>query len=186
MKVKSVLLTVVLFLLLYSFSSAQDALKKGVYSLSGSISFSTSSNDMLGETTNSDYFWFNPSGGYFIMDNLLIGGTINYMYDVTKFESGGRTNTNYFRRVGIGPTIKYFFNGGTVFPFAAVSDSYFKSIDGGQEGNSLTVNAGLDYFLSRSVALEPSVSYSYSTYNMPDQKINQFSVVIGISYYIIP
>ncbi|MHB9014305.1 MAG: hypothetical protein ACYC49_19005 [Ignavibacteriaceae bacterium] len=132
-----------------------------------------------------------PSFSYFIMNNLSIGGSISYYYAETEISLSNTTNPSSVfpksisRNFGIGPSIRYYFSGNIIVPFLGISDFYSKNINSKQEGNIFTAVGGINYFLSNSVALEPFLSYSLSTYNKPNENTNTFSIGFRINYFII-
>ena len=190
MKSKKVL-SITIFLLFNSFMFSQPALKKGVYYLGGSIEFTTSKNTMnesfgFTSTVKETYLLFQPSFSYFIIDNLSIGTSVLYFYEETEISYQSSNNQkSIYRQLGIGPSIRYYFGGNNIVPFVGVGDSYSKSIDSEQENNMFTITGGIDYFLSKSIGLEPFLSYSIIHYTKPDQSINNFSIGLRINYFII-
>jgi Outer membrane protein beta-barrel domain len=190
MKSKMFLLFIITLLLSNSLLYAQAALKKGVYSLGGSIEYLNSKNtvnDPYETTTKSSYFRFQPSFSYFIIDNLSIGGSVSYFYSETEISSTAYDlNSKYIsRQFGIGPSIRYYFETNNIVPFLGVGDAYSKDIDSEQESNTFNISGGFDYFLSNSIGLEPFLSYSIIHYNKPDQNVNSFSIGLRINYFII-
>ncbi len=200
MKIYKVFFLVIFSLFYNSPLFPQDALKKGVYNLSGSISYSyskstSSSNEPYYNSGTANiketYISMTPSFSYFIMNNLSIGGSISYYYAETEYSLSNTTNPSLVfpksisRNFGIGPSIRYYFSGNIIVPFLGISDFYSKNINSKQEGNIFTAVGGINYFLSNSVALEPFLSYSLSTYNKPNQNTNTFSIGFRINYFII-
>ena len=184
------LLSIITLLLSNSLLYSQVALKKGVYSLGGSIEYNSSKNTLndLSETTvKSSSFAFQPSFSYFVIDNLSIGASVSFLYyeiemssSVYNYDSKARD-----RQFGIGPSIRYYFETNNIVPFLGIADSYSKDIDSEQEGNAFSISGGFDYFLSNSVGLEPYLSYSIVHFTKPDQKTNSFSIGLRINYFII-
>ncbi len=200
MKIYKVFFLVIFSLFYNSPLFPQDALKKGVYNLSGSISYSyskstSSSNEPYYNSGTANiketYISMTPSFSYFIMNNLSIGGSISYYYAETEYSLSNTTNPSLVfpksisRNFGIGPSIRYYFSGNIIVPFLGISEFYSKNINSKQEGNIFTAVGGINYFLSNSVALEPFLSYSLSTYNKPNQNTNTFSIGFRINYFII-
>ena len=200
MKIHKVFFLVIFSLFYNSLLFPQDALKKGIYNLSGSISYSyskstSSSNEPYYNSgianIKETYISMTPSFSYFIMNNLSIGGSISYYYAETEYSLSNTTNPSLVfpksisRNFGIGPSIRYYFSGNIIVPFLGISDFYSKNINSKQEGNIFTAVGGINYFLSNSVALEPFLSYSLSTYNKPNQNTNTFSIGFRINYFII-
>ncbi|MHB8339222.1 MAG: hypothetical protein ACYDEE_17540 [Ignavibacteriaceae bacterium] len=200
MKIHKVFFLVIFSLFYNSLLFPQDALKKGIYNLSGSISYSyskstSSSNEPYYNSgianIKETYISMTPSFSYFIMNNLSIGGSISYYYAETEISLSNTTNPSSVfpksisRNFGIGPSIRYYFSGNIIVPFLGISDFYSKNINSKQEGNIFTAVGGINYFLSNSVALEPFLSYSLSTYNKPNENTNTFSIGFRINYFII-
>lgn len=188
MKTNKVLFAVILFSISSSFLFAQDALKKGVYNLGGSISYSHSENsqDQSGLPTSSvTSILLSPYFGYFFIDNLSIGASLSFVYYESELEFQNYNSKSFFRQFELGPSIRYYFDGEKVIPFLGASGSYSKSVDSEQDGNVFTFFGGINYFISKSVALEPFLSYSINSLNNPDQTVKTFSVGIRVNYFVI-
>ncbi|MCF6268350.1 MAG: porin family protein [Melioribacteraceae bacterium] len=166
--------------------SAQDALNKGVYTLSGSATYSS---------TNSTYTWtgnddnvktttisITPSFGYFIIDNLQLRSNISFFY---KELSLNNTYNNIDRNYTIGVGVKYYFRMNNLSPFISADYGYSNATTGSNDANSFIFAGGLNFFISNSVALEPFVQYS--TRNSISYLKNQTETSIGIRivYFII-
>ena len=186
MKTNRVLFLVILFSITSSYLFAQDALKQGVYNLSGSISYSNSKDTTPGTTVKQFSFSIAPEFNYFVVDNLLVGGSITFQYAEYEFSSSGYypNNKDIQRMYGIGPSIRYYFTGSEIIPFIGVSASYLTINNSNFEAKSFTATAGINYFLSNSAALEPYLSYSIGSY-YSDNDTNTFSLGIRVSYFII-
>ena len=191
MKAKNIFFVSLILLLLSSTLFPQSALKQGVYSLSGGISFSSSKNKSDISSDKRLAISISPSFNYFILDNLLVGGNISYNYleSGVEFSSSRPVAFNNFkminRQFGFGPNVRYYFKGASIIPFAEVEYNYIRKIGTEQSGNFFLAAAGINYFLSNSVALEPFLSYSIGSYKNPDNSTNTFSVGIRINYFII-
>lgn len=188
----------IIIVLLSSNLFSQNALKRSIYSLGGSIAYSNSkstiSNVVSDYTLKTNEIFIAPSFGYFIIDNLLIGANVSFIYSETKSESSYRSPlpgldilsiTTIRKQFGIGPNIRYYFSGLSIIPFVEGGYSYSKEFTSEQEGNIFSIAAGINYFLSNSVALEPFLSYSITTYKNPDSDINRFSIGVRTNYFIV-
>ena len=51
--------------------------------------------------------------------------------------------------------------------------------------NTTAIAAGINYFLSGSVALEPYIEYRKTSYSVADQKINGISAGLRVAYFIV-
>lgn len=166
---------------------SQDALKKGSYSLSGSIEFSAGSDKFTGYDNNFLDFTMSPGTSYFFIDHLSTGVNISYGY----FEYNLKSTNNsgelklISRPISIGPVIRYYFASEPINPFVEASYRYSNSITGNQDRNGYSFAVGINYFLSTSVALEPYVAYENSTYIEGDEKTSGVSIGVRINYFII-
>ena len=51
--------------------------------------------------------------------------------------------------------------------------------------NTFSLAFGINYFLSKSVALEPYLEYKKSNYIVADQKMSSVGIGIRINYFIV-
>lgn len=189
MKTYKLYFTGIIIVLLSSISFPQIALKQGVYSLSGGGDYSYTKNTMPEASTKIYSFTVAPTFSYFVIDYLLIGGKFSFNYNENQTDFSSRFNNisikTIRRQFGIGPIIRYYFTGFNIIPFAEIGYSYSNEISSDQDGNTFLFSAGLNYFLSNSVALEPFLAYSIGSFNNPEQDINTFSIGIRINYFIV-
>lgn len=193
-------ITILLFLsfLFNSVLFSQSAIKKGNYTLSGSVSYSYSKNTMNSEfsdyTLKTDNFSFSPAFGFFILDNLLVGGNISFNYNELNSKSIYRStfgnpitleNKSIRRHLALGPNIRYYFNRLSFFPFIEIAYNFSDELASDQYGHIFSFTGGINYFISNSVALEPFLAYSIGSFNNPEQEINTFSIGIGINYFVV-
>ncbi len=197
---KSFKVIAVLILVFFSGSTlfSQSAIKKGNYTLSGSVSYSYSKNTIDNES--SDYtlkaynFGFSPAFGFFISDNLLVGGNISFNYNELNSISTYRNifgtpvtleNKSIRRHFALGPEIRHYFTSLSFFPFLEIAYNYSKELATDQYGHIFNFTGGINYFISNSVALEPFIGYSIGKYKNPDQDLNTFSIGIRVNYFIL-
>ncbi len=186
MKILSAFFLLASFLLIVSPPVlGQAALSKGSYSIAGTLMYSSnSSSDNFNHTFQDNYLTFSPQFVSFVADHFSIGGFINYS-NSSHFINDNHVNT--MSNLSFGPLFRYYFYSETVIPFIETSFSYY--IPDTETGNSsnlygINLKAGIDYFLSGSIAVEPSFQYSYELYSSSDATINEFTVNIGINYFI--
>lgn len=167
------------FILLFSISLfGQEALNKGVFTLSGSMTYTSSSSTTnflnIENKTDNLTIGISPSFGYFIIDNLLIKSNLFFHYNeqtsyynsftpslIDLSEDISRTNISRDYTIGIG--LKYYFRLSGFNPFISADYGYSNAITGNNDANTYTFSVGLNYFISKSVALEPFVHYSKRT-----------------------
>lgn len=157
---------------------AQSPVSKGTYSVGGEISFTSQSQN---DDSESDiYFNVAPNLGYFFIDNLYSGISVQYLY--TSFDN---LSINHY---GIGPLLRYYFDVNQIKPFLGVGIDYFYyKMENSSEGNSQTsikLSGGIDYFITNYFALEASINYRVTFLSYSDNNINQFNIGIGARYFI--
>lgn len=166
---------------------AQSPVSQGSVNLNGSLSYSSQSYDNGNPTLKT--LSINPQASYFIIDNLSLGLSVNY-----ERISIGASSTNY----GIGPSLRYYFDCGKLYPFLSAGYSFTKSFnsinDDVTKGNQYILQAGACYFITKSVALEASVSYKREHKTLPDSysayyrdlepKSNIILFGVGINFFL--
>ena len=183
---KNNIFSLFIFSLLFThISFSQEALKKGVYNLSGNILYSYSSQTYPGGSWDEFGFSIAPGINYFIMDNLMLGGNVSFYYE--EIESSYNNNTiitkGINRRYGIGPTLRYYFSLPNISPFIGVEADYWKLVGSDADGKSFTGMIGINYFISNNAAIEPYLAYTISSYGTDDVKT--FSLGFIMSYFIL-
>jgi hypothetical protein len=153
---------------------AESPTDKGVYSLGGSISYRNIDSD-IGSDDN--MFQFSPSGRYFIIDNIALGGSLTYE------KSSGSFDTKSY---GIGPNIRYYLPYETVNPFFEASYSYLRTkfetslFSSKITSDEYTIGFGLDLFISKNVSIEPVVNYSWRDYKSDTRDMDEKTLYFGI------
>jgi hypothetical protein len=179
-----------IFILLFaisfnSFSQVKKPITEGNIILSGSGTIQSYHSTTFSGTsyTKTSVFSFNlsPGAGYFIIDNLAIGGNLTLSY----YKQG----QNKYYTLGIGPWARYYFNNG-VFVKGETNFVIFNGIGSNnskQRSYSLIPGVGYAFFLNEKVSLEPCLSYIYShtryTSDM-NQKINNLQLEMRLSIFL--
>ena len=162
---------------------AQSAISKGSYTIGGSIGYTNTSID--GNSDSHSYFYFNPSCGYFFINNFYTGLSLSYTHT-----SYGATTEN---TIGLGPSIRYYFAVEKLNPFLGISYSYNKSTYGNDEysNTEFTLSGGADYFVNSFFAIEGSINYSFINYKYPPEIFYDsetsgkiFNIGFGVKYFI--
>lgn len=183
---KSVTLFFVLFLSVSVM--AQSPISKGTINLNGNLSFSSQSFEEGNENRN--VLILNPHIGYFFADNISFGLSLSY----NRISLGSASNTNW----GIGPNLRYYFALENVKPFVSIgylyTETFNSSNDDKWKGSQFRITGGLDYFITKNVALESTISYNFNNDKLPDsykgmyksldQKSNTFQIGVGINFFI--
>ncbi len=154
----------------------QTALSKGSYSLAGSIQYTSSSLSDSYSSSNVGTLSITPQFTYFVANHFSLGGFVEYYNSTPNISYGS-----------FGPVLRYYFYVKDVNPFLEGSFNILIGSDFTNVGFGL--KAGIEYFLSESVAVEPSIAYDYST-NSLSTDINYPTTTttitfgMGINYFI--
>jgi hypothetical protein len=188
-------------LALFATLAIQAQNKKGNWLLGAGLgstgfSFGKSESGMVGSTdigksdNNSFSISINPTAGYYLSDNVVIGTYFNLGYFSNKYENSNNNNTNTSESknsnasVGLGPFARFYFggNGGKGMPFAEanVGISFYPGYKGEYIPNTGTgytytynnyrpfnagARIGYEHFLNSFVGLQYYVGYNHSSYD---------------------
>jgi len=97
----------------------------------------------LNTSDNNTEIAFNPTAGYFVIDDLALGGNVNMGYS-----KNGSEKTTVF---GFGPFARFYFNGQHVRPILHTTLNFDTRKT--KIGNVSTNNNGINYFLGGGAAL---------------------------------
>lgn len=102
---------------------------------------------------------FAPQFGYFVIDNLAVGATLNFSNSKFKPDGGGGDQTS--SSFVFNPFARYYF--GNIFGEGQVGFGSMKFDDGDGESKDKIfgwqIGAGYAAFLNESVAIEPQIGY---------------------------
>lgn len=139
-------------------------------------------NFTLNTASNNTTIGLNPTAGYFVMNNLAVGGTI--------ILSHAQLGENKATTFGIGPLARYYFGQRNVRPFATGELSFqsvkFKSPTetNTENGVNFLLGLGLAAFLNRNVALETIAGYNYT--KLEGNGDGGFAMRVGFQVYLRP
>lgn len=172
-----------LFFLITGLSSGQNLTGKGTYSINGTISFTSYSEE--GVSNNTSLFNFSPGADYFIVDNFSLGLRVN-LQDV---KYGGSSTTSW----SLGPSARFYLGKEPAKPFFMLGYAYGKqssSVSSDEITESdIKLGAGFDYFLTDNVALEAIASYTFMNIKYPStntyylaasREVNSKALAVGI------
>ena len=162
----------------------QNLTGRGTYSINGTISFTSYSQE--GVDNNTTVLNFNPGVDYFIIDNFSLGLSVS----LQEVSYGGSSSTTW----AVGPSARFYLGKEHARPFFLLGYAY------GQQNSSvygddlkesdIKLGAGLDYFLTDNVAIESIVSYTFMNvtypaeyslyYVMPSHDVQSKVLAIGI------
>jgi hypothetical protein len=139
-------------------------------------------NFTLNTASNNTTIGLNPTAGYFVMNNLAVGGTINLGYA----QFGENKSTAF----GIGPLVRYYFGQRNVRPFLngefAFQSIKFKSPTetNTENGVNILLGLGLAGFLNPNVALEAIAGYNHT--RLEGDGDGGFVLRVGFQVYLRP
>ena len=162
----------------------QSALKKDSYNLSGGFSFAISNTDHPEFDSESKSIVFDPSLIYHILDIFSIGGSISFDYLETKITDNTGERKLIARVLNFGPKVRYYFHNQNFAPFVEAAFNYSTIIAEDNKGYSVSIGTGINYFFTKSIAIEPRINYVFSGYADPDYNSNTFRFGVGLNYHI--
>lgn len=151
---------------------AQAQTDKGTVMAGGQLSLTTNK--------NASSFRLNPNVGFFVGDNLALGGNIRF-----DFSKAGTVSANEF---GIGPFMRYYFGKSQAKPFLVFSADYLtnkvktSTAEISNSGYGFLLGLGFAAFLNRNVAIEGIGGYNYADYTNAEGN-GGFSLSIGFQLY---
>jgi Outer membrane protein beta-barrel domain len=163
-------------------------IQKGTWNIDGEVSIKTanseSKSDVENSTKNETYFSFNPSMGYAIKNNLMIGMGLGYGYgnnNLAFSDSSNRSFNNNSKKYSVFGYIKKYIPVGDKFSLNfkgelnfsksknnrnSVRNNLFEIQDDDTTNSvSIGISPGITYFLSKHFALESKIGllgYTYS------------------------
>jgi hypothetical protein len=167
---------------------AQNQIKQGVYTLSGTLNYySTSVKDNSSGFDQTDVM-LTPSGSYFIIDQAELSFGMEYERSISK--SNNSSQEWKYTRPGLELGVKFYLPYGNVAPFiGAFGDVSWISFNGQSYSSPLTsysFTGGLEVFISEAAAIEPSIGYYiYHSTDQHSDSENQFRIGIGVKYFIL-
>lgn len=167
----------ILYVFLFAISLSVGAVaqtEQGNWLVGGNFTLNTASNNtQLG---------LNPTAGYFVMNNLAVGGTVNLAYS----QLGENKSTTF----GIGPLARYYFGQRNVRPFINGEFTFqsvkFKSPTetNTENGVNFLLGLGLAGFLNPNVALETIAGYNHT--RLEGNGAGGFAMRVGFQVYLRP
>jgi hypothetical protein len=165
---------------------AQDQIKKGVYTLSGILNYYSTSVKDGGSGFDQSDVSLNPSGSYFIIDQVELSFGIEYDRSISK--SNNPSQEWKYTRPGLEMGARFYLPYGNVAPFiGAFGDVSWTSFNGqtySSPSTSYGFIGGLEVFISEAAAIEPSIGYNIY-HSMDQHSENQFRIGIGVKYFIL-
>ncbi|MCH7731062.1 MAG: hypothetical protein IIB44_00895 [Candidatus Marinimicrobia bacterium] len=163
---------IVLLITIPTLTVAESFINKGTISISGEMSYKKIDTKQSKSVVTK--FSISPGISYFILPSIAIG--IKYIYRIDQYdypESYPSDSKDVIIINELSPEIRYYFTQNKLAPFSLISfTKYFfntkKYIDSDIydlnkiSSNTITIGIGVDYFLTKQIAIEPRITYSFS------------------------
>ncbi|MFH1194780.1 MAG: outer membrane beta-barrel protein [bacterium] len=163
---------------------SQNMIHQDSYNLDGGILFSASNSDHPDYNSKTISIIFNPSFAYHLLDVFSLGGNISYKYSEETIIHANENFKAITRVFEFGPKVRYYFHTENFAPFVNLSFNYSVVLPAKTKGYGFAIGTGINYFFTKSAALEPQVSYVISKYSNPDYNSRTFQLGIGLTYHI--
>lgn len=126
-------------------------------------------------------FEISPNLGFFVIDQLAVGGRLSF---ASVSPEGGSSTTT----IGIGPFVRYYFMGeGKARVFAQGNFDWSSQKTGDADavtGTGFGGAAGVDVFLNDHVAIEISAGYTSSSRGEGAPSVGVFGINVGVQAFI--
>jgi hypothetical protein len=190
---KKLLFTTCLFAAMSSaWSQSNEGFNKKDVFVSGSFGFESNTAKVGGISSSSSAFSFSPTIGYFITDNLAIGGGFSFSNEPFDFDGEQIDVTSISARL----MSRYYFNPGKKFsPFGQVSVGFGTinpelATEGDINTFDLGFSPGINYFLNNHFSVEATIGRigysSLSTTGFSQSNIglnlNLSTIGLGVNY----
>jgi len=180
----------ILFFLFFCISASFAQISKGTFRLGPEFAFNKSDQEITGSKLSTTVSTLQLTGGYYLIDNLELGLTVQLSSTSTEIGPNEQTSTGTF----IGPNLTY---------MVPLSEELYLPIYGGVGLNSLTIGdgsddtslsgigygfgAGLEYLVSNKIGARFSLFYNAGTIEESDSglelDITSTQAGIGINFY---
>ncbi len=183
----------VIFIVFLSFVEihAQDQIKQGVYSLSGSLGYISETSHYSSfstDITDISRYNFGPSGSYFIVDQIELSFGIGYNHASYTYGPGGGSSLQKTSNLSLEFGPRYYFTGEKVTPFIGADGLLQWTSFNGQSYSapisSYRFIGGVEIFISKVASVEPAIMYEHM--RMTDHNYNNlFGFNLGVKYFIL-
>ena len=197
----------IIFILLSIASQALAQTERGSFILGGQVSFYRSNSKYENGSDNkynATGFQVAPAFMYFPLNRLALGIQTPYSFVSSYFESLSQKSEGHSNSYAIGPVVRYYFSFGKLALFPELSylrqwtwsNSTFVNFDPGLGGvytsenkyeqttRTISVGAGLVYFVKPNVGLEGILKYKANKMDAnTESKSNDLNFSIGLQFY---
>ncbi len=179
---------------------------KGSFLIGGDASYTSSKNTVMGNETKQTQISINPTVGYFIIDNLVLGASLPLSFSQSR--SSGFQSDSKSSSITLGPLARYYVPIGKYSIFTEVKYTLglikvegptFDPISGSvifltNKGKDkiLSFGLGTTYFINESIGIEVGAYYikqnvEYENSEMfiiPDFESEDFTLRVGFQFYL--
>lgn len=141
-------------------------------------------NFRLNTADNNTQIAFTPNAGFFVIDNLAVGGNFNLSYS--------KSGNNKFTSFGVGPFARYYFttDAQTVRPIVHASFNYLSTknkianvASSTNTGSNYFLGGGAAMFISNNVSIDALMGYDHTKYKNSNGS-GGFAFNVGFQVYI--
>ncbi len=171
-------------------AQAQDQLKKGVYSLSGALAFTSSNSHYnFGELADNGNDMDQLSISIFPKASLFFFDRVEGSLGLGYYHAWGNSSStvSHSTELELSLGFRYYFPLDKIAPFIG-ADGFENWISIGGSNYSRPTSdyrfiGGMEIFISRNAAIEPAIIYS--KYSNDYASGREFSISLGIKYFIL-
>jgi outer membrane protein W len=177
-----------LMVLMFAVSSAQDQIKQGVYSLGGTISYSSSTTKYYNDEFTNSIYTIAPSISYFFIDQFELSFGAGYTASSVKYGGSDTESKNISLNLYLG--MRFYYPLGTFAPFIGAGGQiswttpYYESQPFLPPTTGYTFTGGSEIFIAQSASIELAVVYT-KIRNNSQSSSNFIPIVIGAKYFIL-
>jgi len=166
---------------------AQEQIKRGVYSIGGSIYYSSTTTKDNGIENDQSSYNITPSISYFIADHSELSFSIGYQGFTINYTNPAFSDYK-FNSLTLGLGIRYYFPAGNISPFIGASGGInwisYDSRTYSTPRTNYSFVGGLEIFISECAAVEPAIIYSKNRFS-EQSSISGIQFGVGVKYFIL-
>ena len=178
---------ILIITILFTNINLNSQITKGYWMYGGSGTYTHYTHKFSTQTVKYSTIKINPNVGYFIWDNLAIGGIIRYM--------NRREGNNRYNQYGLGILTRYYFLNSNRITNIYIQANYTYGIhfshsyETDENGYLHFYGSKIGYviFLTNSVGLEAFLDYEISSFNQfthTTYSTNSTTIKVGIGFHI--
>lgn len=179
---KKLSVALLIFITVSAFPQVQKPISRGNILLGGNGSFGFNrQKTSLNTESKSFRYSINPTVGYFIIENLVIGFSGGYSFE--------RYSDSKYYGFSLGPIVRYYSKPGPFVKAETLFGNYHGNNTGSTSSFSFSTGVGYALFINSKIALEPCIVYRYDFFKTYGQYsfrnyTNGVYIEIGFSIFL--